>query len=140
MARNGFAHDFAPELHQLFPSPSTETVTQPHADLGQYLRLVASQERLAVWQTQLSSGQVQPVVIDQAPADLPAAWKMAASNAAYAAVLLWRAVRLTAIAAQGRYHALLNGTLDPKTRDFLTGASVPGWACTLILTALFIWR
>jgi hypothetical protein len=125
MARNGFAHDFA-------------------HDLDRHLKLVASQERsrerFATWQAQLSAPPAQPVVIDQAPADVPAAWKLAAANAAYAAVLFWQAVRLTAIAATGRYHALLNGTLDTKTRDFLTGASVGGWACTLILIALFIWR
>ena len=119
--RNGLAHDFA-------------------HDLDRHLQLERSRERFATWQAQLSATPAQPVVIDQAPADVPAAWKMAASNAAYAAVLLWQAVRLTAIAATGRYHALLNGSLDPKTRDFLASASVGGWACTLILIALFIRR
>src|SRR3990172_10350720 len=118
MARNGFAHNFA-------------------HDLDRHLQLVASRERsrerFATWQAQLSAAQAQPAVIDHAPADVPAAWKLAAANAAYAAVLLWQAVQGTAIAATGRYHALLNGTLTPKTRDFLTGASVPGWVFAFIL-------
>jgi len=126
MARNGFAHDFAHD--------------QSYVDLDRHVRLVASKERLAAWLARPEPAPEQPVVIDQAPADVRAAWKLAAANAAYAAVLLWQAVQVTAIAATGRYHALLNGTLPPKTRDFLASASVGGWACTLILIALFILR
>lgn len=140
IVRNGLAHDFAPEL--------ARSLAQSFADHDRHLRLVSSQERrlvsaqerFAAWQKRLGTGPAQSVVIDHDPASLPAAWMLAGSNATYAAVLLWQAVRLTAIAAQERYHALLDGTLDPKVRDFLTGASIPGWACALILTALLIWR
>ena len=118
MARNGFAHDFA-------------------HDLDRHLQLVASRERFTAWQARLSAPPEQPVVIDQAPADVPAAWKLAGANAAYAAVLLWQAVRLTAVAATGRYHALLHAAVRPKTLANIAGASL-GYA--ILLTALFIWR
>lgn len=139
IVRNGLAHDFAPEL--------ARSLAEAFANHDRHLRLVSSRERrlvsaqtrFAAWQAQLGTAP-QSVVIDHDPANLPAAWKLAASNAAYAAALLWQALRLTAVAAQGRYHALLCGTLDPRTRDFLTGASIPGWACALILTAVLIWR
>lgn len=82
---------------------------------------------------QLVSYQAPAPVITQPPG-LADAWMLAAMNAVYAAVLVWQALRLTAIAAPDACRRTLLAATRP-----LPLIGVCGWAYATILTALLIW-
>lgn len=112
--RNGLAIDFA------HAEPDAD-FARTCGDLGRHLRLV--------------SYKAPGPVIDQHPPCLTSAWALAAINTAYAAVVLWQALRLTARRAPGFCHRLLLRASQP-----LPMLGLCGWVYAISLTALLFWR
>ncbi len=90
-------------------------------DLGRHLRLV--------------SYKTAGPVIDQQPPCLASAWALAAINTAYAAMVLWHALQLTARRAPEFCRRMLLRVSRP-----LPLLGLCGWVYAISLTALLFWR